>query len=466
MQDSASPRTQRSKSRTKDRHRSRSGTRRVYRPPSQNYAADVETGGARNKKKHRQSEEEAYYAQQSSAYKQDWDNTPVDSPASRYPNDTSQSVAASQLTDSFTEDRDPHDYQLAGEAGGGTQRRSGVSAPSPKHRKNLNKWYQSKRLPLTSPLRSPRSMSSDEDESTMVSKETMLSQDTGDLTRENDNGSNYAWSEDDYWKTKQGTAYLSIALTAGQLLVLMLQMAMCGVASLDVNPMVGPFPDAFSEWGGKNAYLMLNSNEWWRVITPAFLHVGVLHLFANAFCQLETVALFEREWGSFRWLLVYLLSAAGCTMYSALFDPDNIAVGSSGALMGMYAAKLSQVMSHTFFDVTNLADDAIRLDQLSGVLCGLTLVSLLSCFSYIDWSGHMGGLITGLFAGMVFFCRPITSCCARFLWALVGLVGVIASFTFAAFFFVTEIEPDEELGDACEYFRNLFPEDYECGCLA
>jgi hypothetical protein len=163
---------------------------------------------------------------------------------------------------------------------------------------------------------------------------------------------------------------------------------------------------------------------------------------------------------------VYLLSAAGGTLYSSAFDPDTIAVGSSGALMGMYAAKLSQVMSHTFFDVNKTQEnDVIRLDQLSGVLCGLTLVSLLSSFTYIDWSGHMGGLVTGLFAGMILFCRPIASCCSRFVWCTLGVLGLVSTLTAVIYVLLTEIEPNQDLSDACNYFRNLFPENYECGCL-
>ena len=50
--------------------------------------------------------------------------------------------------------------------------------------------------------------------------------------------------------------------------ILLIQLILCGVAPVDVNPMVGPFPDAFSEWGGKNAYLLLEGQQYWRIITP------------------------------------------------------------------------------------------------------------------------------------------------------------------------------------------------------
>ena len=42
---------------------------------------------------------------------------------------------------------------------------------------------------------------------------------------------------------------------------IMVQLTMCGIAPFATNVMVGPFPDAFSVWGGKNAYLMVENNE-------------------------------------------------------------------------------------------------------------------------------------------------------------------------------------------------------------
>jgi membrane associated rhomboid family serine protease len=273
------------------------------------------------------------------------------------------------------------------------------------------------------------------------------------------------WSEERY-QPRQDHSFASIAVTSLQLLILMLQLAMCGIAPLDVNPMVGPFPDAFSEWGGKNAYLMLREQEYWRLITPAFLHVGVLHLLANSFCLLYSSALFEREWGSWNWLFIFVVSEVGCVGVSCVADPDTIAVGSSGALMGLFAAKLAHVLTYTFFETYEISqDEGIHVDQLGSVLCGLTVVSLLSSFTYVDWSGHMGGLASGFFAGMLVFARPIKSCCFGLLWGFLGLAGIAGTAALVVYFLITETDPDEELADGCEYFRSLYPEGYECGCL-
>ncbi|GKY92024.1 hypothetical protein MPSEU_000174000 [Mayamaea pseudoterrestris] len=363
---------------------------------------------------------------------------------------------------------------------------SDVYVPSPKHRQKLNQWYQ-KRLPVLSASRSTnnsqRSLEQNEtktigaDDLTMGDTATYVSYYSDDDDEEDAtamSGSRYKYykndilanDDGDYLHTKQEFAYCSIGLTGIQLLVLMMQLAMCGMADIESNPLGGPWPDAYSEFGGKNSYLMITKEQWWRLVSPSLLHVGILHLLANAFCQLEAIALFEREWGSFRWILIYLISSVGCSGMASIFDPDTIAVGSSGALMGLYAAKLAQVTTGMCFTVSKKhMNDAIRLDQLSSVLCGLTLVSMMSCFTYIDWSGHFGGLVSGFLSGMVLFSYPIKSCCSWFFWSLFGLAGLIGTLGIVFYYLMLTYEPFDELGDVCEYFRALFPETYECGCM-
>jgi membrane associated rhomboid family serine protease len=370
---------------------------------------------------------------------------------------------------------DPSAYRLAENPYHGGD----VHPLSPGHRVKLNRWYQQRFPVLSKSLTNPseslattvESLSRTESlarTSSSYTGRTMSTVSAAEQTVESDGPSRRIGEIEngDYLRTKQPVAYLSIALTSVQLLILVLQLTMCGLAPLEVNGFVGPYPDQFSEWGGKNAYLMLRENQWWRLITSSFLHVGIIHLLVNAFCQLEAIALFEREWGSFRWVLVYIISSVGSTAFSSFFDEDDIAVGSSGALMGLYGAKLAQVVTVSFFELRkNKYDDGVRMEQLSSVLCGMTLVFLLTAFSYIDWSGHMGGILCGFFAGIVLFSNPIQSCCTWFFWVTFGLIGLIAPLAAVLYYFVTTSEPDEDIADACEYFRSFFPENYDCNCL-
>lgn len=63
-------------------------------------------------------------------------------------------------------------------------------------------------------------------------------------------------------------------------------------------------PDVLDYWGGKNALKILKDNEDWRLLTPIFLHAGVIHLFCNVSVQVDILEFFEREWGSFIWLFI------------------------------------------------------------------------------------------------------------------------------------------------------------------
>jgi membrane associated rhomboid family serine protease len=273
------------------------------------------------------------------------------------------------------------------------------------------------------------------------------------------------YSDDDYhYGDKQKTAYACMVLSAVQLGILVIQMLLCGVASVDINPMIGPYPDAFSEWGGKNAYLMLEGEQYFRIITPVLLHVGLLHLLVNAFVQLETCAYFEKEWGSGELIILYLISGVGSVATCCVTSPDIISVSSSGALMGLFGAKFAQVLGWTCFDVHSDKYDAIHLDQLGGVMCSTALISILGCFTYIDWAGHMGGLGAGFLGGMLLFCKPIENTCVRILWGGTGLLGLVGGAAALGYLMEFELNPDEDLADACSYFRSLYPEGYDCEC--
>lgn len=272
-------------------------------------------------------------------------------------------------------------------------------------------------------------------------------------------------AQDDYFRVKQPFGYCSIAISAIQLFVLMMQLALCGVAAWDVNKMIGPYPETFSEWGGKNAYYIISERQYFRLVTPAILHVGILHLLCNAYVQLETCAFFEREWGSFRWILLYILSEIGSVAISCIINPETIAVGSSGALMGLFGAKFAQLATYSNFELVGTKDPTMRLEQLSGIMCSISIIAVLSFVNYIDWSGHAGGFCTGFCAGIVASAGPIRSTVSKVLWILFGVTLLSTGLYFMFDTLFTKIEPDSDLADACMYFRSLYPEDYDCQCI-
>ena len=192
-------------------------------------------------------------------------------------------------------------------------------------------------------------------------------------------------SSEEIYIVYQRWGYLSILFSIAQTIVLAIMMMECGVAPFQINPMIGPYPDALSDWGGKNAVNILDDGEWWRLVTPIMLHAGVIHLVCNVAVQLESGAFFEREWGSLNWLIIYLSSAVGSTILSVIFMPQAISVGSSGAVMGLFGAKLAEVICRLCeSDKTKEERVAhqVRKEQCAGVTCSVTVVMLFSFIPY------------------------------------------------------------------------------------
>ena len=189
----------------------------------------------------------------------------------------------------------------------------------------------------------------------------------------------------DHYEYRQNRGYFSILFSVAQIAILAIMMLQCGMAPMNINPMVGPYPDVMSYWGAKNAFLILEDGEKWRLITPILLHAGVLHLVGNVHVQLDFGALCEKEWGSLAWLVVYLTSAVGSSIFSTYFMPNNISVGSSGAVMGLFGGKLAEIICKWCQERVTVQDrigHELRKRQLCMVVGGITLVMLLSFIPY------------------------------------------------------------------------------------
>lgn len=278
--------------------------------------------------------------------------------------------------------------------------------------------------------------------------------------------------DDDVYIVKQKYGYLSILFSIVQTIIMGLMMWQCGIAPLSINPMIGPYPDALSEWGGKNAVNIIDDGEWWRLLTPILLHAGVIHLLCNVAVQLETGAFFEREWGSAIWLAIYLVSAVGSSILSTIAMPNSISVGSSGAVMGLFGGKLAEWTCRACerrITKQQQIGHEVRNEQLAGVLCSVVVVGLFSFIPYVDWAAHLGGLVAGLTFGLcIFSCHHVQESTSRIWQALglfVGLATTVIGFSMAIqYMYSGNVEPAEELRDVCGYYREAF-EDYECQCM-
>jgi membrane associated rhomboid family serine protease len=280
------------------------------------------------------------------------------------------------------------------------------------------------------------------------------------------NTSNSVSSDPDEAHLVQRYAPCSTLFCIVQTAILAVMMWQCGIAPLNINPMIGPGPDVLNYWGAKNAVLIIDDGEFYRLFTPVFLHAGLIHLAGNVMVQMDAGNTWEKEWGSLVWMLVYVGSTLGSSVFSCCFMPDNISVGSSGAVMGLFGAKASEIFLLCFERGTTMKERAAaasRRHQACTVVGGIAIVMAMSFIPFVDWAAHLGGVIAGFVIGMVCFSFRFRSWVFVVIWFVAGVGSVVTLYSLLMVYMYTEVETKEELRDVCGYYQQFF-EDYECNC--
>lgn len=138
----------------------------------------------------------------------------------------------------------------------------------------------------------------------------------------------------------------------------------------------------------------LAQHQYWRILTGAALHSGLLHVGLNCYAFYNVGRIVEMLANRAHLAIVFLLSAIGGGLLSLAFMPDNTSVGASGGIVGLigyllvYAFRRRQFISSEF-----------RRSLLINV--GFILIYGLMLYDVIDNFGHIGGLITGAVYGLL-----------------------------------------------------------------
>jgi membrane associated rhomboid family serine protease len=151
---------------------------------------------------------------------------------------------------------------------------------------------------------------------------------------------------------------------------------------------------------------------YYRLITAAFLHQEVFHIALNMLFLYLFGRPLEVALGRARFLVTYLICGLGGSTASYLFNsPQTASLGASGAVFGVIGVLL--VVERRFGSDT------------AGVMVSLAILILPGMLiPNVDWRGHIGGLLTGLFLGAVYVYAPRKN---RLIWHVSGaLVATLA----------------------------------------
>ena len=149
-------------------------------------------------------------------------------------------------------------------------------------------------------------------------------------------------------------------------------------------------------YGAKDNTLIAHG-QYWRFVTPIFLHANLLHVGLNMLNFVVLGVFLERLVGHARFLLIYLITGIISIIASFYFAPQEISVGASGAIFGLVGAYSVFVLVHRQAFPRGGGPALLWLVLVIGINLGLGLV-----ISNVDNYAHVGGLISGCLLGWWF----------------------------------------------------------------
>ena len=206
-----------------------------------------------------------------------------------------------------------------------------------------------------------------------------------------------------------------------QIIYFIVEVSVGGIDSS--NPSIGPSSSTLLLLGAKSAYKIKKEYQLWRLFTPLIMHAGFLHLFMNLFVQVMICMGYEKTWKWYRVLPIYIIAGVGGNLLSCVALPDSVSVGASGAIMGLIGAKVANIIIRWKKIPTQP-----KIMQCISVGFIIVITLLWSFSDYVDYAGHLGGLMCGFIIG--FACFAITEVSDRiYKWTIfamsVGLTFVI-----------------------------------------
>ncbi len=150
-------------------------------------------------------------------------------------------------------------------------------------------------------------------------------------------------------------------------------------------------PRLLGRCGAMRTRALDRGDEFYRLVSAAFLHADGIHLLVNVLSLLVVGRIVEGVFGPVRMLWVFLVSAMAGAAASWLLGETITSVGASGGVFGLLGALFIFGWRHR----SELPDDIGRIFRKRvAILVGLNL-ALGIPLQFIDDYAHIGGLVAG-----------------------------------------------------------------------
>ncbi len=135
------------------------------------------------------------------------------------------------------------------------------------------------------------------------------------------------------------------------------------------------------------------AGEYWRFLTPVFIHIGFMHLAFNSYALYALGTEVERLFGNAPFAVMYLLSGFSGVIASFAFN-NHLSAGASGAIFGLVGA-----LGYFFARYRNLLGRAGRRQLVNIAVVAAYNLAFGFLYPGVDNHGHLGGLVAGVALG-------------------------------------------------------------------
>jgi rhomboid protease GluP len=143
---------------------------------------------------------------------------------------------------------------------------------------------------------------------------------------------------------------------------------------------------------GAKVNKLIAAGDYWRLVTPIFLHAGPfpyilpMHLMVNCYSLFILGNIVERIFGHVKYAMIYFIAGIFGNIASFIFIPQS-GVGASGAIFGLFGALI-------YYGVEQ--PKIFKKYFGSGVVSTIVLnIALTLLIPGIDYTAHLGGLAGG-----------------------------------------------------------------------
>lgn len=137
---------------------------------------------------------------------------------------------------------------------------------------------------------------------------------------------------------------------------------------------------------GANYGPLVKNGEYYRLITCAFIHIGIFHLLFNMYALYIIGMQLESFLGKAKYLAIYLFSALTASLMSIIFN-ESISAGASGAIFGLFGSLLYFGYHYRVY-----LGNVIKSQIIPLIVVNLMLGFIIGG---VDNAAHIGGLVGG-----------------------------------------------------------------------